>query len=79
MRLIIRLWNVRKDMFGPRCIALWTAGHAHVSPSGIFGITEQKEANIKGKYFAADGSPIDKFGKPAVNAILEGGAKLATS
>ena len=52
---------------------------AHVSPPGIFGITEQKEANIKGKYFAADGSPIDEFGKLTVNAILEGGTKLATS
>ena len=52
---------------------------AHVSPPGIFGVTERKEANIKGKYFAADGSPIDEFGKLSVNAILEGGTKLATS
>ena len=52
---------------------------AHVSPPGISGITEQKEANIKGKCFAADGSPIDEFGKLTVNAVLEGGTKLATS
>ena len=52
---------------------------AHVSPPGIFGVTEQKEANIKGKYFAADGSPIDELGQLSVNAILEGGTQLATS
>ena len=52
---------------------------AHVSPPGIFGVTERKEANIKGKYFAADGSPIDEFGQLSVNAILEGRTKLATS
>ena len=36
-------------------------------------------SNVKGKYFAADGSPIDEFGQLSVNAILEGGTKLATS
>ena len=52
---------------------------AHVSPPGRFAVTEQKEANIKAKYFAADESPIDDIGKLSVNAILEGGMKLAPS
>ena len=52
---------------------------AHVSPPDIFGKLEQKEAITKGKYFAADGSPIDEFGRLSVNAILEGGTELATT
>ena len=33
----------------------------------------------KGKYFAADGSPIDELGQLTVNAVLEGGLELQTS
>ena len=52
---------------------------AQVSPPDIFGRLEQKEAITMGKYFADDGSPIDKFGGLSVNAVLEGGIEIATT
>ena len=52
---------------------------AHVSPPDIFGKLKHPEAIAKGKYFAADGSPIDEFGQLSINAVLEGGTELATT
>ena len=52
---------------------------AHVPPPDIFGKLKHPEATTKGKYFAADGSPIDEFGQLSINAVLEGGTELATT
>ena len=51
---------------------------AHVSPPDIFGVSS-KDNVIKAKYFGADGSPIDEYGKLSVNAVLEGGMAMATA
>ena len=51
---------------------------AHVSPPDIFGISG-KETVTKTKYYGADGSPIDEFGKLSVNAVLDGGTAMMTS
>ena len=53
---------------------------AHVAPPGIFGsVTPPGTKVTKGKYFAADGSPIDEIGQLAINAVLDGGFELQTS
>ena len=51
---------------------------AHVSPPDIFGASN-KDNVVKAKYFGADGSPIDEFGKLTVNAVMEGGMAMSTS
>ena len=52
---------------------------AHVAPPGIFGAMVEPQKVTKGKYFAADGSPIDELGQLTINAVLEGGLELQTS
>ena len=51
---------------------------AHESPPDIFG-TSSKDSVTKAKYFGADGSPIDEYGKLSVNAMLEGGMAMTTA
>ena len=51
---------------------------AHVSPPDIFGKTPVSAVLQKGKYYAADGSPIDKLGQLSVNAVLNEGTGMKT-
>ena len=51
---------------------------AHVSPPDIFGASS-KDSVTKAKYFGADGSPIEEYGKLLMNAILEGGMAMTTA
>ena len=52
---------------------------AHVALPGVFGNLSPQDKITKGKYFAADGSPIDELGHQTINAVLEGGTELQTS
>ena len=52
---------------------------AHVAPPNVFGLLNIREAQHKGKYFGADGSPIDEYGQLTINAVLEEGAEMKTS
>ena len=49
---------------------------AHVSPPGVVGQVPKDQKITKGKYFAADGSPIDEMGQQTINAVLDGGTEL---
>ena len=51
---------------------------AHVSPPDIFGMSDKKTIT-KAKYYGADGSPIDEYGRLSVNAVVEGGTSMVTS
>ena len=51
---------------------------AHVSPPDIFGRSSSSNIVKVGKYFAADGSPIDEMGSLSVNAVLDGGTEMTT-
>ena len=46
---------------------------AHVAPPNVFGLLSITEAQHKGKYFGADGSPI------TVNAVLGEGSEMKTT
>ena len=52
---------------------------AHVVPPNVFGIQNIKEAQHKGKYFGADGTPIDEFGQLTINAVLDEGSEMKTT
>lgn len=49
---------------------------AHASPPGSVGQVLRDQKVTKGKYFAADGSPIDEMGQKTINAVLDGGTEL---
>ena len=52
---------------------------AHVAPPNVFGLLNIREAQHKGKYFGADGSPIDEYGQLTINAVLEEGSEMKTT
>ena len=52
---------------------------AHVVPPNVFGVLQIKQPQQKGKYFGADGSPIDEFGQLTINAVLDGGTEMKTT
>ena len=52
---------------------------AHVAPPNVFGLLCITEAQHKGKYFGADGSPIDEYGQLTVNAVLGEGSEMKTT
>ena len=52
---------------------------AHVAPPNVFGLLSITEAQHKGKYFGADGSPIDEYGQLTVNAVLGEGSEMKTT
>ena len=51
---------------------------AHVAPPNVFTLMNVNEAQHKGKYFGADGSPIDEYGQLTVKAILGKGTEMKT-
>ena len=51
---------------------------AHVAPPVIFDAMVPPEKATKGKYFAADGSPVDELGQMTINANLDVGLELQT-
>ena len=61
---------------GFRFHAVDSGACAHVAPPGIFGEVPKVQKITKGKYFAADGSPIDEMGQQTINAVLDGGTEL---
>lgn len=52
---------------------------AHVAPPNVFGLQDMKMVQHKGKYYGADGSPIDEYGQLTINAILQEGSEMTTT
>ena len=49
-------------------VAVDSGAVAHVAPANVFSLTINEETKAKGKYYAADGSPIDNLGSQTVSA-----------
>lgn len=64
-------------MWATIAVAVDSGAVAHVSPPNVFSLTIGDKTAGKGKYFAADGNPMDKMGSQGVRGQDVNGVGLS--